>query len=59
LEAEVGSKGGAPYAKYLETGTKKMEARPFLKPAIEAHRDQIIEAFNKRFGEGFLSLEVK
>lgn len=31
----------APYAAALELGTSKMEARPYMKPAIAAKRDQV------------------
>ena len=36
-EVEVGSLrgGGTNYAEYLEEGTKKMEARPFLDPSLQ------------------------
>lgn len=37
-EVEVGVKSGAPYARYLEEGTKKtnkLKPRPFLAPAVE------------------------
>lgn len=42
-EVEVGSLGGAPYAKFLESGTKRMAERPFLKPAVDLHIKGIIE----------------
>jgi HK97 gp10 family phage protein len=32
---EVGVTSGAPYGKYLERGTDKMKARPFLQPALD------------------------
>lgn len=44
MEVEVGSKAGAPYAEYLEFGTKKMKARPWLDPSVEKHRQNIIDA---------------
>jgi len=34
-EVEVGVEAGAPYAVFLEEGTDKMEARPFLEPTAE------------------------
>lgn len=35
------------YWKFLELGTKKMAARPFLRPAAEANFQQSIEIFSK------------
>lgn len=32
---------GAPYAAYVEYGTYKMAARPFLTPAFEAHAKEL------------------
>lgn len=32
---------GAPYAAFVEFGTYKMAARPFLTPAFEAHADEL------------------
>ncbi len=43
MEIEVGSMGGAPYAVFLEEGTAKMEARPFLDPAVIQHKQAIID----------------
>lgn len=40
-ELEVGSAGGAPYAPLLEEGTKNMEPRPFLEPAVDKHQSNI------------------
>jgi len=40
-EIEVGVKSGAPYGKWLEQGTPKMGARPFLKPAADAEIPRI------------------
>ena len=33
----------APYSGYVEFGTYKMPAQPFLRPAIDQHRRQILE----------------
>ena len=48
-EAEVGSyiEGSVPYPEYLEFGTKKMEARPWLAPAVEKHQDDIVNRIGK------------
>jgi len=43
MEVEVGSIGGAPYSIFLEEGTEKMEARPFLGPAVDKHEKEILE----------------
>lgn len=37
----VNVRAGAPYWKYLERGTSKMEARPFLRPVTNAMRPTI------------------
>ena len=41
----VGS--GLSYAKYLEFGTSKMLARPWLQPAIRANRNALIDNIEK------------
>ena len=38
----------AAYSKFLEYGTSKMEARPFLFPAYEMSRQKIVDAIFKR-----------
>lgn len=38
----------APYAKYLEFGTSKMAARPFMRPAIDLTRQAIKNMFAKK-----------
>lgn len=40
LAAEVGT--GLEYGRFLEFGTSKMAARPFLQPAWDKHRKQIV-----------------
>lgn len=39
---------GADYSKFLEYGTSKMDARPFLFPAFEKTRDKIVKAVLNR-----------
>ena len=36
------------YAKYLEFGTSKMEAQPFLKPAFDTHKMEVAEDIKRR-----------
>lgn len=43
MSMEVGSYGGAPYGKWLETGTPRMKPRPWLEPAVSEHADDIIK----------------
>ncbi len=38
LQAEIGYNKNAPYGKFLEKGTKNIEARPAIKPAVDKHR---------------------
>lgn len=40
------------HGKFFEFGTKKMAARPFARPSIEAKRGEAIEAFKKRMRAG-------
>ncbi len=43
MEVEVGSIiDDPPYPRWLEEGTEKMEARPWLEPAVEKHEKEII-----------------
>jgi HK97 gp10 family phage protein len=39
------------YWKFLEFGTNKMAARPFLRPAFEANKEGAIEAIGKSLDE--------
>lgn len=44
MEVEVGSIIDVPpYPTYLEEGTSKMKARPWLAPAVEKHEKEIID----------------
>jgi len=42
MEVEVGNLAGAPYGRFLEEGTEKMEARPWLAPAVDECKKGII-----------------
>ena len=41
----------AEYSKFLEYGTSKMEARPFLFPAYEMSREKIVQAIFKKVSQ--------
>jgi HK97 gp10 family phage protein len=48
LIVQIKSGGGVvDYAKYLEFGTNNMEARPFMKPALEKSRKYINDRMEK------------
>lgn len=40
-QIEVGSEMGAPYAEFLESGTRTMKPRPFLEPAVNKEASDI------------------
>lgn len=40
-----------PYAVYVEYGTEKMKAEPFMNPAFEEHAPQFINALKKTIGQ--------
>lgn len=42
------------YWRFLEFGTRKMQARPFLRPALEAKRREAVDAIKER-----LSLQIE
>ena len=46
-EADIGWTGDAFYGRFLEMGTSKMSARPHLRPAYEAKKNQVIEVMRK------------
>lgn len=48
MEGEVGS--NVEYANFVELGTKKMSAQPFLHPAFEANKDKIIREIRNTIG---------
>ena len=43
---------GAPYAPYVEFGTRRQAAQPFLAPALEEERQGIIERAGRILGGG-------
>ena len=45
LKCRVGS--NKSYSKYLEMGTSKMDARPYLKPVVEANQGVIASILHK------------
>lgn len=46
-ELSISVESKAPYSKFLEFGTRKMSARPFLQPALEKNRNKIKSKFAK------------
>ena len=43
MEVEIGNEAGAPYGSYLEEGTKNIEPRPWLEPAVNKHKNNILK----------------
>lgn len=43
--------GEAYYWRFLEFGTAKMQARPFLRPAFEAQKSRAVEVMKERLGK--------
>jgi HK97 gp10 family phage protein len=48
LEAAVYSTSG--YGGYLETGTVRMAARPYFRPALDKHKDKLIPNIKEHLG---------
>lgn len=52
LYAVIKAGGGeAYYMPFLELGTSKLEAKPFMRPAIDDNRERIVEAVRKDLAE--------
>lgn len=47
LSATVGADAG--HAAFVELGTRRMAARPFMLPAFERTKDRIVQEFKKLF----------
>jgi len=47
MEVEVGNEAGAPYGKFLETGTEDIEPRPWLEPSVAKYKEEIIKSVGK------------
>lgn len=56
---KVGVRKRAYYWRFLEFGTARMAARPFIRPAVEAKAVQAVGAFKDRFAAGLLQVAVK
>lgn len=50
LEGEVGT--NKEYAAYVEFGTYKMAAQPYLVPALKNKQGEVVEAVKAQFGGG-------
>jgi len=47
VELRAGYKKGVDYAEFVEYGTSKMKAQPFLRPAIAYARKEVVKDLNK------------
>ena len=53
------TQGEAFYWRYLEFGTKKMQARPFLRPSFEANKSRAVEVMKERLSKAIESQAKK
>ena len=51
--------GEAYYWRFLEFGTAKMQAKPFLRPAFEANKSKAVEVMKDRLGKAIQSQAKK
>lgn len=49
----------AQYAAWLELGTRRMAARPFLVPAVERNRERVAQFVREAFARGFAGFARK
>jgi len=49
--------GDVYYWRFVEFGTAKMAARPFLRPAFEAQKQNALEVFQTVLADGVLAAE--
>lgn len=50
---------GAYYTRFVEQGTDKMPARPFLRPAVENNKAKIINTFQSKLRKDLLKIAKK
>ena len=49
---------GLKYPTFVEKGTRKMRAKPFLEPALEGSRQKIKEIYAKIIAQGFKKMKL-
>ncbi|MGA2971905.1 MAG: HK97-gp10 family putative phage morphogenesis protein [Candidatus Bathyarchaeia archaeon] len=52
LSLEIGA--NADYAMFVELGTRRMAAEPYIRPAFDAHQDQLFQALLLGITSAFL-----
>jgi len=51
-ESTIGFNRKAFYGRFIELGTSKMAAKPFLRPALDENQRQIVDTFIESINEG-------
>ena len=59
LEMQIGPVKEAFYALFAEFGTKFQTAQPFLRPAFEEHKEEVMQAFAEAMKVELQALETK
>ena len=59
LEMEIGPVKQAFYALFQEFGTHFQAAQPFMRPAFEEHKEEVMEAFAEAMKIELQELEIK
>ncbi len=56
---EIGNNAGAPYLKYLEEGTDRMDVRPWLEPTVKKHEEGILEELERIVPDNVIGFMVE
>jgi HK97 gp10 family phage protein len=51
--------GEAYYWRFLEFGTSKMPAKPFLRPAFESQKERALEVLQRKLGDAIMKTAAK
>lgn len=59
VKLEFGANSGAPYLKFLEEGTDKMDARPWMEPTVDEFGDKIAGDLEKLVPDNVIGFMVQ